>query len=233
MTATVLSPLRSSVSIFTRTREYMRISRKTGAEMESLKSHWASEILSSLNIELKVLGRASSAGPVILVGNHLSYLDIPLLMANVRGLSFVAKAELKRWPVFGRGAVLLGTTFVERTSDGSRASAKAAIEETLKQGRKVALFPSGTTCVSESREWRHGAFEIAHRLGIPIQPFRIRYSPLRTAAYIDNDFFPLHLFRLAKVGAVKASLELHASVAVEDVIDCSQRWRSWAKEGLE
>ena len=233
MTATLLSPLRTSVSVFTRTYDYLRISRRTGAEIEVLKSRWAAETLGSLGLELTVTGRAQEAGPVILVGNHLSYLDVPLLMSAARGLSFLAKSELRSWPVFGYGARVIGTTFVERDSDGSRASAKSAIEATLKRGRKVVLFPAGTTCVAESRAWRWGAFEIANRLGIPIQPFRIRYTPLRQAAYIDDDFFPLHLFRLARLGKLSATLEFHVPVNVDDVNVSCEKWQAWAREGLQ
>jgi 1-acyl-sn-glycerol-3-phosphate acyltransferase len=50
-----------------------------------------------------------------LVGNHLSYLDIPLLMQSSPNISFVAKEEVGRWPVIGAGAHALNTIFVKRS----------------------------------------------------------------------------------------------------------------------
>jgi hypothetical protein len=88
---------------------------------------------------------------------------------------------------------------------------------------------AGTTCMFESKPWRRGAFEIAKEFGIPIQPFRIRYTPVRAAAYIGRDFFPVHLFKLAQAGGVAAKIEFHPSVQVDDAAEASSAWRSWSQ----
>src|SRR5690606_38226721 len=94
---------------------------------------------------------------------------------------------------------------------------------------RIALFPAGTTCMAESKVWRRGVFEVAERLRIPIQPFRIHYAPLRIAAYVGRDFFPLHLFRLAHKGGVTAVLEFHPPVYVDNAERCCEFWREWTK----
>ena len=106
---------------------------------------------------------------------------------------------------------------------------RAALGRELVSGKRVAVFPAGTTCMFESKPWRKGAFEIAKEFGIQVQPFRIRYTPARTAAYIGRDFFPLHLFRLAQNGGVKAKIEFHPPITIEDPQKASWTWRSWSQ----
>ncbi len=171
-------------------------------------------------------------GPLLLVGNHVSYLDIPFLMLACSKVSFLAKSEVGRWPIIGDGARAMDTIFVERDSGTQRASAKAAVIRGLQQGRRIVLFPSGTTSLDESKVWRRGAFEIAQTQGVRIQPFRIRYLPLRRSAYIDRDIFPVHLFRLAQGGKVTATLEFHPPQWVEDIASSCQKWQNWAQEGI-
>jgi 1-acyl-sn-glycerol-3-phosphate acyltransferase len=175
------------------------------------------------------MGTPSPETPLLLVGNHLSYLDIPLLMQSSPNISFVAKEEVGRWPVIGAGARALNTIFVKRSCARERALARAALGRELAGGKRVVVFPAGTTCMFESKPWRRGAFEIAKEFGIPIQPFRIRYTPVRAAAYIGRDFFPVHLFKLAQAGGVTAKIEFHPSVQVDDVEEASSAWRSWSQ----
>jgi lyso-ornithine lipid O-acyltransferase len=224
--------LRNTINVFTRTHDYLKRSRQTGADIEHLKSSWAEETLHSLGIEVQISGSACETGPLLMVGNHLSYLDIVLLMLAAPKASFIAKEEIRRWPVFGYGAQTIGTVFVKREDGARRASAKAAIIEELKRGGRVVLFPAGTTCIHESHRWRRGAFEIAKTQQVPIQPFRIRYLPVKPAAFIGQDLFLTHLFRLAKVGKIVAKLEFHPPVNVDDVIRAPDEWRDWARQDM-
>lgn len=150
-------------------------------------------------------------------------------MYSAPGVSFLAKSEIARWPVIGEGARAIGTTFVVRDDRSQRAGTRLDIALAMERRKKLVLFPSGTTCMSESKPWRKGAFEIAKAMDVPVQPFRISYAPLRVAAYIDKDFFPLHLYQLAKRGGVDAMIEFGEPTFVEDPIETCAAIRQWSR----
>lgn len=198
-------------------------------DIKELKSEWAQNILCLLNVELKIIGQISESESMLFVGNHISYLDIPLLMSNVSSLSFVAKKEISFWPVFGTAAKKIETVFVEREKGASRGQARQGIREALNKGSRIVIFPSGTTCLSESKSWRRGAFEIAQELGLYVQPFRISYRPLRKVAYIDEDVFVIHLYKLSSFDKIQAEIEFHEPVKITDAaFDCIY-WNQWAR----
>jgi 1-acyl-sn-glycerol-3-phosphate acyltransferase len=219
----------NSISVFTETYNYLRLSKDTDANLESLKFKWAHEIMKRLNVELKTEGEIGQHSPMLLVGNHISYLDIPILTSTVKSISFVAKQELASWPVFGSAAQKIDTVFVKRENMDSRNLARESIKQALLKGKRVVIFPSGTTCMLENTSWKKGAFEIAKELNVPIQPFRINYFPLRSVAYIDKDFFPVHLYNLAGLKKISANLEFHSPVFVREAILECEYWRKWSQ----
>ena len=91
---------------------------------------------------------AQVAGPVpsggLLVSNHLSYLDIPV-MASLTPAVFVAKHEIKSWPVIGWLAQLAGTLFIDRGRRMDVAPVNAAVQTALDGGALVVVFPEGTS----------------------------------------------------------------------------------------
>ena len=92
---------------------------------------------------IEIQGELSTDCPTLLVSNHVSYLDIPVL-SNIGGLSFVAKSEVASWPFFGMLAKLQRTVFVDRR----RASAvrqRDAIGDRLAAGDRLVLFAEGTS----------------------------------------------------------------------------------------
>jgi 1-acyl-sn-glycerol-3-phosphate acyltransferase len=82
-------------------------------------------------------------------GNHVSYLDI-LILTALTPSRFVAKSEVKRWPVFGWFAHLAGTIFVERNRRSQARRAAEEIELALREGPLVVLFPEGTSSGGET-----------------------------------------------------------------------------------
>lgn len=210
----------------------LRKSRLPGASVPELQLEFARKTLERFRIQLHIHGTVTNESPMIFVGNHISYLDIPVLMAAIPSVSFVAKKELASWPVFGLAAKTMNTILVDRENSDSRSAARDAIRQGLKDGRRIVVFPAGTTSLHEDKEWRRGVFEIAQELNMAVQPFRINYSPLRKAAYIDNDFFVSHVFRLGYGKPVSATLEFHAPVRIADATAATQQWRKWAQAGL-
>jgi len=80
----------------------------------------------------------------MLVSNHLSYLDI-LAFSAALPCVFVSKAEVQRWPIFGRYARWAGTVFVRRRDRADAARANVSVTESLQNGVPIVLFPEGTT----------------------------------------------------------------------------------------
>lgn len=215
------------------TYAHMRLASKSRTPLASIKRSWAKEMLKLLNVELTVTGLPLQTSPAIFVGNHISYLDIVLLMAVVPDITFVAKRELGDWPLFGEAARKAGTVFVDRSSLGSRMRVRATLRDALLEApRPVAIFPSGTTSLSEQVPWKRGAFRIAQETESPLQAFRLSYTPLRKAAFIDNDLFPLHLLGACGPGVIKASIEFAAPELVSDPEEACARWRAWCQEAI-
>lgn len=203
-------------------------------DIDSLKKNWAQKFLQDLNINVNLLGQPEGKGPLLLLGNHISYIDIPILVYLIPQISFLSKSEIKYWPLIGSAACKMNTVFVKRTSVASRQISKKQISTALlNQQRMIAGFPSGTTCLNEDKPWRHGLFEVAQKSKIPIQPFRISYQPLRSVAYIKKDQFLSHLYKLVQLKEIKVTIEFHEPVAIKDPISCSQYWQKWTRSRPE
>lgn len=80
----------------------------------------------------------------MLVSNHLGYLDI-LAIAAVTPCAFVAKSDVRHWPVFGWFATMAGTVFADRSRRLQSSRAANEIDTALRKGRLVVLFPEGTS----------------------------------------------------------------------------------------
>jgi len=223
--------IKNVFEVFKMTGKYLRLAQKNKSPIIELKKSWASDILQHLNLNIKKIGAPSTCNePIILIGNHISYLDIPVLMQSCPEISFVSKSEVKAWPVIGKAAIQAETIFVERGSFTSRKTAKNQIANSLLlKKQKVALFPSGTTSIQPTVSWKKGAFEIAAENQIKIQPFRIRYNPLRASAYIDQDNFLLHMYQLFQFKRIDVTLEFHEPVNIQDAVSDCVYWKEWCE----
>ena len=224
-----IDSLKTSVQVFSETYQSLLEAKKNSGQVLTVKSVWAETMLRLLKIDLNIIGMMADTKPLLLVGNHISYLDIVLLLKANPDFSFVAKKEIASWPIFGNAAIAAQTIFVQRENSGSRASARQEIVKSLKNNQRVVIFPSGTTCLNELKSWKKGAFEIALENNIMIQPFRISYSPIRPAAYIEKDFFPVHLYQLAVLKEIHAEIEFHPPVSVKDSIADCAFWSQWSR----
>jgi 1-acyl-sn-glycerol-3-phosphate acyltransferase len=97
-----------------------------------------------LGLRLHVTGRIDRTKPVLLVSNHISWLDIPALSA-LAPVSFVAKAEVGTWPFVSQLAKLQRTVFVDRTKRTLVKSKAGEIAERLAEGDTIVLFAEGTS----------------------------------------------------------------------------------------
>ena len=105
--------------------------------------HWALGMSRLLGMRRRILGRPPHA-PFMLVTNHLSYLDIILLASCVEGV-FVAKRDMRSWPLLGPLAQLTGTIWVKREVRRDAVRVLDRIDAAIARGDGVILFPEGTT----------------------------------------------------------------------------------------
>ena len=97
-----------------------------------------------LGIRRKIVGNVPPSGPVLIVSNHISWLDI-VILGSVLPVSFVAKSEVGGWPGAGLLARAQRTIFVDRRSRQATGSVATSIASRLQEGDMIALFAEGTT----------------------------------------------------------------------------------------
>jgi 1-acyl-sn-glycerol-3-phosphate acyltransferase len=97
-----------------------------------------------MGIRVRVVGRLPAERPLLIVGNHVSWLDI-VVIGSLFPLSFIAKAEVGTWPLFGLLARLQRTIFVDRQKRSATGEVNREIGERLAEGDPIVLFGEGTT----------------------------------------------------------------------------------------
>lgn len=112
----------------------------------------------------------------VLIANHTSYADVPILMKTLgTDYRFVAKAEVLQLPFIGTFTRKLGHLWFERSNARSRHDVAVRVEELLRSGVSVLIFPEGTFMANEGvRPFQLGAFKAALDTGAPIVPVSVR-----------------------------------------------------------
>ncbi len=100
-------------------------------------------LLKLIGFDVRVHGGIATDRPIFFVANHTSYLDIPVLGSLIPA-SFVAKAEVASWPLFGFLAKLQHTVFIERRSTRAGQQRDTLVSH-LSEGRNLIIFPEGTS----------------------------------------------------------------------------------------
>ena len=138
------------------------------------RARWSARLLRALGIRLEAELTHAAPG-VLLVANHISWLDI-LVINAVLPAAFVSKEEIRRWPIIGPLAARNDTVFLRRGSRGHARIINAEIAELLAQGKHVAVFPEGTTTDGRSLLHFHAALlQPALAAGRPVLPLAISY----------------------------------------------------------
>lgn len=210
--------LLKALFLFVITFKYLIKSYIKSNNITELKRSWALELLNYLGYHVTSYGAPPTTNKsFICVGNHISFLDIILLMAIHPEIVFLSKSEVKHWPIIGPGARRVGTLFVNRADKSDRASLRKQIGRVLQKSHKhLAIFPSGTTTLDENILWKKGAFEIAKEYSIPIYSFKISYNPLRESAYIDDDNLITTISRLFSLKNKTAEVQWLSSHIIEN-----------------
>lgn len=163
--------------------------------------HWSAGLLDCLAVRVELVGAAQCAGPLMLVANHVSWLDISVLQA-AQFCRFVAKAELRRWPVIGLMAGRSGTLFIERESRRDAMRVVHHMADSLRAGEVLAVFPEGTTSDGTGLLPFHAnLFQAAISSSARVQPVWIEYldahsgRPSQAPNFVGDEFFLASVWR--------------------------------------
>jgi len=149
---------------------------------------WARNICYIFGVKPKASGRFQP-GPWLVVANHISWIDIQVLH-SLAPMGFVAKAEIKQWPLAGWLASVGDTVFHHRGSHDSARGVSGEMSERLRAGRKVAIFAEGGILPGRGIKRFHARlFAAAIETGVPVQPVMLRYLQ-RDRIYHDITFLP-------------------------------------------
>lgn len=144
---------------------------------------WSKSLLDMLGVELHVQGEMprndgprGQEPPVMLVANHVSWLDIYAINA-VLPVRFVAKSEIRSWPVIGWLSAKTGTLFIERRRRRDTLRISGEIVAAMRRGDVVTVFPEGTTTDGSQVLRFHGSLlQPALQAGAQLYPVALRYE---------------------------------------------------------
>lgn len=189
-----------------------------------IRRYWSQRLLWVCDITLQIRGEpsADSARPGLVVMNHVSWLDIFVLNA-VMPVTFVAKSEIRRWPLVGWLVSGTGTIFIERGSRHAVRHVNHEIRHRLARGEHIGFFPEGTTSDGQDVLPFHTSLFAAALHGaavkddgaeqhsrpasltsmmspVPVVPMTIRYAQngtlSRIPAYIGDDTLAGSIIRI-------------------------------------
>lgn len=187
-------------------------------------------VLKIFGLQITQLGLMRSERPTLFISNHISYLDIFVLGAVIDG-SFVAKAEVSKWPIAGFMAKLQRTIFIERQRRSSTGEQRNMLQLRLEERDNVILFPEGTSHDgARVLSFKSALFAAAEREidGSPvmIQPVSIAYTtmdglPLTRAQrstvawYGDMSLLP-HIIQFLKASRTGVTLKFHEPTSIKE-----------------
>ena len=179
---------------------------------QSIAREFAAQTLRLLGVRVRVRGAIPQGTPVLVVANHVSWLDVYAINCLLRA-RFVAKHEVRSWPLVGTMVTAFGALFIRRGSPRDAARVRDQITDALRHGERVVVFPEGTTTDGTTlRRFYPALFQSAVDAGGVVQPVAIRYlddhgEPCTASPFIDDMTFLASLRRIA--AAPRITVELH------------------------
>jgi 1-acyl-sn-glycerol-3-phosphate acyltransferase len=180
---------------------------------------WSGRLVRIFGFRIRCIGEPLP-GAVLFVANHVSWLDIEL-MHSQRIMSFVAKAEIERWPLVGWLATRAGTIYHRRGSTHSLGAVMERVVARLREGMAVGVFPEGGTGTGERLRTFHARiFQVAVDANVPVQPVALCYGEngamdLRVPFAAGEHFFG-NFVRLLGGPSLEASVHFLEPVASRD-----------------
>lgn len=190
-----------------------RFPRQSTTQKSEQIQAWAQSLLKLIAIEVEVSGVLPQQGPMLLVANHISWLDIVLMLATSH-CRFVAKSEIARWPLLGRLTRAAGTLFIARDSPRDALRVVHHMAQELQAGGLLAVFPEGTTSNGlQLLPFHANLLQAALSAHAPVQPVALRFvdthsgKPSLAPCYIDDDSLLDSVWRTLRAPGLRASVQ--------------------------
>lgn len=179
---------------------------------------WSARLLRICGVTIAPNAQPHASPGAMIVANHVSWLDIFVLNAR-QPCRFIAKSEVRRWPVLGWLAVSAGTIFIERNKQRTLGPVLSSLADHLDRGAQIAFFPEGTSAP-------HGAmlpfypalFEAACAADVPVQPVALGYIDAhgrvhRGAEYVGETNFVQSVHRILSGPPITAQVAYLTPIA--------------------
>lgn len=165
--------------------------RANPRQRDAIISRWSTSLLAVMNIRVVVKG--SPPGPdvasTMFVANHISWADIHALN-TVRAVRFIAKSEVRGWPIFGWFAQKSNTLFIDRSKKQDAGRIVETVTASLAAGDCLCYFPEGTTTDGrELKPFKGSIMQAAINTGSMIWPFTVRYPNPDGSANTEMAYF--------------------------------------------
>jgi lyso-ornithine lipid O-acyltransferase len=237
--AIILALFLITVAIFIPTQALLLVLRLPGSR--AWPHRYLQFLTALLGIKIDVRGEMVQGGPVLIAANHVSYLDI-LILSALGEIAFIAKTQVGGWPLFGQGARVMRTIFVDRDRRQRAMHDRNQIQDRLRSGDALVLFPEGTSTDGNSvAPFKSSLLSVAEidlsdreaKMGRPyrarVQPVSLAYTKLNGvpmgrrnrplfAWYGDMDLVG-HLWHALVAGPIDVTVHFHPPVTVEQLGD--------------
>ena len=151
--------------------------RSTSPLIDRIMTFWAKSLVRAAGIELHTENaeRLDPASRYILVANHYSYLDIPVLVAAIdQPVRFMAKVSLFKIPIFGWALARAGFIPIDRQNRRTAVKSFDLAADRIRKGNTIVIFPEeGRTREREMRPFQRGAFLLAIKSRKTVVPVAI------------------------------------------------------------
>ena len=190
------------------------------AERQVKKGRWSNTLLSILAVSVREKNAPKKLpGRCMLVLNHISWLDIFVIDAKFPA-TFIAKSEVRGWPVVGWLCTLVGTLYIERGKRSAARRARQTVTAELERGTLIAVCPEGSTTFGRSLERFHSAlFQPALDAAATLQPVALRYLDVGgrhtdAAGYVGDTSLLESVWTIVSTRHMVAEFSLLAPISV-------------------
>lgn len=152
---------------------------------------WSAQLLQIFRVSVELVPGSCLPAHGLWVANHVSWIDIFVINALFPS-RFVAKSEVRHWPLVGALSAWAGTIFIARAHPRDLRRTMAHVVQALQRGERVVVFPEGTSCAQGAiQPFRANLFEAAIEARTMVQPVAISYLDRdgrihRAVEYIGN-----------------------------------------------
>jgi lyso-ornithine lipid O-acyltransferase len=182
---------------------------------ESWTRQSAIRLAKALRVNISVDGNIPRKG--LIASNHLSYIDIVVIASIAPGV-FVSKNEVRYWPIIGFLSTWAGTLYLRRDRRADVAKVGGQIADNLKEGRRVIVFPEGTSSNGRTVLPFHSSlFSPSVKTNTPVTPCHLSYSeisndPENLVCYWGSMLFLTHFLKLLTLDSIHATLEFGEAI---------------------